>query len=251
MSGKAYLVGAGPGRPDLITVRGLQLLRRADMVLYDHLVARELLDEVPPHAERVFVGKDPERHTVTQEVINELLVDRVRAGLQVVRLKGGDPFVFGRGGEEAIALARAGVPFEVVPGVTSGIAAPASAGIPVTHRGVANSVTFVSGHSPGNVDWQALARSRGTLVIYMAVAGLARIVDALLGAGLLRETPAAAIERGTWESQRIVRASIADLPGEASRAALSSPAILVVGECVALADEIARDALPWTARKVA
>jgi uroporphyrin-III C-methyltransferase len=242
MSGKAYLVGAGPGRPDLITVRGLTLLRQADVVLYDHLIARELLDEIQPHAERMFVGKDPERHTVTQEVINELLVDRVRAGLQVVRLKGGDPFIFGRGGEEALALAHAGLPFEIVPGVSSALAVPAYAGIPVTHRNISTAFAVVAGHeAPGkphsHTDWSALAHVP-TLVILMGTRRAGAICAALVAAGRDPQTPAAAISWGTTDRQQVARAPLAALPEALSNAQLPLPVVLVVGDVAALADEL-------------
>jgi uroporphyrin-III C-methyltransferase len=243
MSGKAYLVGAGPGRPDLITVRGLRLLRQADVVLYDHLIARELLDDIRPQAERIFVGKDPERHTVTQEVINELLVDRVRAGLQVVRLKGGDPFIFGRGGEEALALAHAGLPFEIVPGVSSALAVPAYAGIPITHRHVSTAFAVVTGHEApdkphSHTDWSALARVP-TLVVLMGTRRAAAICTALIEAGRDPQTPAAAISWGTTDGQRVIRAPLAELPGALAAAPLRLPVVIVVGEVAALADELA------------
>jgi uroporphyrin-III C-methyltransferase len=249
--GRVYLVGAGPGDPELLTLKAARCIASADAILLDALVDRRVLSHAKPGARIVDVGKRGGCRSTSQEFIDRLMVRLARRGAVVARVKGGDPFVFGRGGEEAMALARAGVAFEVIPGLTSGIAAPASAGIPVTHRGVANAVTLVSGHSLGNADWQALARLKGTLVIYMAVAHLGRVVDALLAAGRDGATPAAAIERGSWQSQRIVRATLAGLPAEASRASLSSPAILVVGECVGLADQIAPGAvasqLAWVA----
>ena len=164
--GRVYLVGAGPGDPGLLTLRGLECLRRADVVIHDHLVSERLLDEAPDGAERLYVGKQAGRHTLSQDHINALLVDRARAGRSVVRLKGGDPFLFGRGGEEALALADAGIPFEVVPGVTAGVAAPACAGIPVTHRGLASAVAFITGHETSDkgesgLDWNALALWKG------------------------------------------------------------------------------------------
>jgi uroporphyrin-III C-methyltransferase len=249
--GRVYLVGAGPGDPELLTLKAARCIASADAILVDALVDRRVLRHAKPGARIVEVGKRGGCRSTPQEFIDRLMVRLARRGAVVARVKGGDPFVFGRGGEEALTLAKGGVDFEVVPGVTSGIAAPASAGIPVTHRGVANAVTFVSGHSATDVDWQALARVKGTLVIYMAVAQLQRIIDALLAAGMARQTPAAAIERGTWGSQRVVQATVATLAMEASRAALSSPAIVVVGECVALAPAIAPAIAPLSARKVA
>jgi uroporphyrin-III C-methyltransferase len=216
MTGKAYLVGAGPGRPDLITVRGLRLLQRAEVVIYDHLIARELLDEVPAAAELIFAGKDPQRHTLSQEAITRLLVEKVQQGRQVVRLKGGDPFVFGRGGEEALALVRAGLPFEVVPGVTSAVAVPAYAGVPVTHRGIATTFAVVtgheaSGHADHTTDWRALSHLH-TLVIMMGLRRAESICAALLEAGRAPTTPAIAISWGTTDQQQTVRGTIASLP---------------------------------------
>ncbi|MCL4506859.1 MAG: uroporphyrinogen-III C-methyltransferase [Chloroflexi bacterium] len=247
MTGKAYLVGAGPGRPDLITVRGLVLLRLADTVLYDHLVDQALLREAPPSAQVIYVGKQPGRHEMPQDRINELLVDHVRAGRQVVRLKGGDPFVFGRGGEEALALARAGLPFEVVPGVSSAIAAPAYAGVPVTHRHMATAFAVVTGHEdptrqPGDpaccaTDWAALARIP-TLVVLMGVGRLATICATLIAAGRRADTPAAAISWGATIHQQVVRATLATLPGEVEVQGLVPPAVVVIGEVAALADEL-------------
>ena len=197
-----YLVGAGPGDPGLITVRGAELLAGADVVVHDRLSARELLDLAPPHAERIDVGKSPDGPSVPQERINELLVERGRAGQQVVRLKGGDPYVFARGAEEAEALEAAGVDYEVVPGITSAVAVPAYAGIPVTMRYSSTSLTVVTGHedpskSRTDVDWESLARVGGTIVILMGVANLDRITDRLLAGGLPPDTPAAAIRWGT------------------------------------------------------
>lgn len=240
--GKAFLVGAGPGRADLITVRGLQLLHRADVVIYDRLIAQELLDEIRPGAECIFVGKESGRHTLSQEEINGLLVSRVRLGKQVVRLKGGDPFVFGRGGEEAAALAAAGLPFEIVPGVSSAISVPAFAGIPLTHRGVSNTFAVVTGHAqagaPDSADWEALARMP-TLVILMGLERIDAIVERLLAAGRSAETPAAAIGWGTTDRQQVVAAALRDLPGAVAAAALPAPAVIVVGEVAALRDQLA------------
>lgn len=230
-----YLVGAGPGDPGLITVRGRQLLEQADVVVYDRLVSPALLELVPAGAERVDVGKAPGHRPVRQEEINALLVERGREGKTVVRLKGGDPFVLGRGGEEAEALLVAGVPFEVVPGVTSAIAAPAYAGIPVTHRGLATHVTVVTGHEDPTkgrpeVDWGALARAGGTLVILMGAGNLGAITEALIEGGRAPGTPAAAVCWGTLPRQRTVRATL----GTLAAADVSPPAAVVVGEVAAL-----------------
>lgn len=243
MTGKAYLVGAGPGRADLITVRGLEVLRRADVVLHDRLIARELLDEVPPHAEIHFVGKAAGHHVKTQDAINELIVNRVRAGRQVVRLKGGDPFVFGRGGEEALALAETGLPFEVVPGVTSAIAVPAFAGVPVTHRGLSTAFAVVTGHEapdkPGKstTDWHALAQIP-TLVIMMATRRLDKTCRALIEAGKDPDTPAVAISWGTTDRQEVARATLGTLCEVVEGCQLPTPALVVMGEVAALAGDL-------------
>jgi len=241
VSGKAYLVGAGPGRPDLITVRGLRVLRRAEVVMYDRLVAKALVDEAPTAAERIDVGKAPGRHALPQDRINQILVERVRAGRRVVRLKGGDPFVLGRGGEEALALAGAGLPFEVVPGVSSAVAVPAYAGVPVTHRGVAHAFAVVTGHRSNGQegpDWEAVARVP-TLVVLMGMGRLPRICEELLRAGRAPDTPAMAVQHGTAERQRVVRATLATLPIRAQELGLGAPATVVVGEVVGLAQDLA------------
>jgi len=228
-----YLVGAGPGDPELITARGLRLLRACDILVHDRLVAAELVEEAPPEALRV------PRERLTQEEVNELLVAYGRAGLEVVRLKGGDPFVFGRGGEEALALAAAGVPFEVVPGVSALAAVPAAAGIPVTHRGLASQVTVVTGHGcdGGVLDYAALAGAPGTLVFFMALRALATIADGLLAHGKPPSTPAAVIASGTLPEQRAVVAPLADI-AEAARG-LEPPALVVIGEVVSLGGVLA------------
>ncbi len=233
-AGKVYLIGAGPGDPELITVKGLRALRRADVVVYDRLVNEELLDEAPEWAERVYVGKAPGRHTLQQEEINALLVERALDGLTVVRLKGGDPFVFGRGGEEALACAGAGVPWEVVPGISSAIAVPASAGIPVTHRGVAGSFAVVTAHRAEDgeqPDWEALARL-DTLVLLMGIATLRTATAALIAYGRSPATPAAIIERGTLPDERVTIATLGTLAEAAAREGVGSPATIIVGEVV-------------------
>jgi uroporphyrin-III C-methyltransferase len=241
--GKAYLIGAGPGRADLITVRGLNLLRRADVVIYDRLIARELLDEIRADAEEIFVGKESGHHTLPQTQINALIVDRVQQGKQVVRLKGGDAFVFGRGGEEAQALHEAGLPFEIVPGISSALAVPAYAGIPVTHRGLSTAFAVVTGHecadkNKSTTDWDALARIP-TLIVLMGLSNAACIAQNLIDAGLAPTTPAAAISQGTTDAQQSVVTTVAELADAIAAAALPSPAILVIGEVAALADELA------------
>jgi uroporphyrin-III C-methyltransferase len=224
-----HLVGAGPGDPGLITVRGLALVRGCDALVHDRLVSPELVAEAPAHALRI--GRDG----LEQPLVDEVLVELARAGLDVVRLKGGDPFVFGRGGEEVAALAAAGIPVDVVPGVSSLAAVPASAGIPVTHRGVSSTVTVASGSGRGGKppDVAALARAPGTLVLFMALGALPRIAAELIAAGKDPTTPAAAISRGTLPGQRVVLSTLALLP--AAAAALGPPALVVVGEVVSLA----------------
>jgi uroporphyrin-III C-methyltransferase len=237
-AGVVYLVGAGPGDPELITVRGLACLRRADVVVYDRLVSEALLDEAPPEAERIFAGKFPGCHALSQERINAILVERALAGLTVVRLKGGDPFVFGRGGEEVAACAAAGVPCEVVPGVTSAIGVPAAAGIPVTHRGIARSFAVVTGHpvrgSEDELDWEALARM-DTLVVLMGVERLGVVAETLRARGRDGATPAAVIERGTLPGQRVVTGTLADIAARARASGVTAPATVVIGGVVGLA----------------
>jgi uroporphyrinogen III methyltransferase / synthase len=230
-----HLVGAGPGDPGLLTVRALDVLRRADVVVYDRLSQESLLDLAPAGAERIDVGKAPGHVRLAQEDINALLVERGRTGALVVRLKGGDPFVFARGGEEAAALAAAGVPFEVVPGITSAIAVPAYAGIPVTLRHSSTSVTIVTGHEEpgagedGTVDWDAVARVGGTIVVLMGVARIGRIAAALMAGGRSPDTPVAAVQWGTRPEQRTVRATL----GTIGAADLGTPSTIVVGDVAA------------------
>lgn len=246
--GRVSIVGAGPGDPELITVRGLARLRAADVVVHDRLVDPRLVAEAPATAERIFVGKAAGYAALDQRGIERRLIDRARAGCHVVRLKGGDPFVFGRGGEEVAALVAAGIPVEVVPGRTSATAVPTGSGIPVTHRGVASSVTIVTGHdAPGkdgaSVDWEWLAASRGTLVILMGLTHLPNIRDRLIAAGRAPTTPAAAIASGTWRDERVVTAPLADLPDAVAAAQLVAPALLVIGDVVAFRELFAPSAL--------
>ncbi len=240
--GIVHLVGAGPGDPGLLTVRGRELLEAADTVAYDHLVSLAVMDFTHPGAERIFVGKEAGRHTVSQGDLNALLVERARRGECVVRLKGGDPFIFGRGGEEAQALAGAGVPFTIVPGITSAVAAPAYAGIPVTHRALASTVAFVTGHedpakADSSVDWDALAQM-GTIVVLMGVGRLEAVAERLMTAGLSSETPAALIHWGTTTQQRTLVAPLGSVSDRASAGGFRSPAVFVVGEVVRLRDEL-------------
>jgi uroporphyrinogen III methyltransferase / synthase len=237
-----YLVGSGPGDPGLLTVKGLRVLREADAVVYDRLAPESLLRHARPDAQRIYVGKKPGNPSMSQEEINALLVDLGRAGKTVVRLKGGDPYVFGRGGEEALELLTAGLPFEVVPGVTSGIAAPAYAGIPVTHRRVATSVAFITGHEDptkghSDVDWGRVAHGADTLVLYMGIGRLAEISSQLVGAGRDPETPVACVRWGTRSDQETVVGTLSDIAGRVAEANLKPPAITVVGDVVALRDE--------------
>jgi uroporphyrin-III C-methyltransferase len=243
MTGMAYLVGAGPGRADLITVRGLNLLRQAEVVLYDRLIPQELLQEAPATAELIFVGKGPDRHMLPQEEINALLIERVRAGKRVVRLKGGDPFVFGRGGEEVLALAEAGLRFEIVPGVSSALAGPAYAGIPVTQRGVVTAFAVVTGHEDPTkpesaTDWAALAQVP-TLILMMAIKNIEQICGDLIAAGRDPATPTAAISWATTDKQRVLRATLQSLPEQVTRQKLPTPAVIVIGEVAALHDQLA------------
>ena len=246
--GKVYLIGAGPGDPGLLTVKGREALERADVVVYDRLAHPSMLDYAPPSAERVFAGKARGQQELTQDGINALLVEQARAGKRVARLKGGDPFVFGRGGEEALALARAGIPFEVVPGVSSAIAAPAYAGIPVTHRGIATGFTVVSGSEDpskpeSSVRWEELGRSLaahgGTLMTLMGWASIEKILDALQQAGLSPDTPVALVQWGTWNRQRTVTGTLATAAGIGRAAGLTAPVVAVIGEVVKLRDELA------------
>jgi uroporphyrin-III C-methyltransferase/precorrin-2 dehydrogenase/sirohydrochlorin ferrochelatase len=241
--GRVALVGSGPGDPELITVKGRRLLARADVVVADRLVPGLLLDELRHEVELVDASKIPYGPSRTQEEINRIIVDRALAGAFVVRLKGGDPYVFGRGGEEAIACARAGVPVTVVPGVTSSIAAPALAGIPVTHRGVAHEFTVVSGHiAPDNpaslVDWPALARMRGTLVILMGLKNLPTIAATLLKHGRVADTPAAVVQEGTMGSQRVLRSTLGAVADATAAAGIRPPAVVVLGGVVDILHEV-------------
>ncbi len=239
-SGKVYLVGAGPGDPKLLTVRALELLRMAEVVVYDRLVNPVVLEEVPPGASRVFVGKDTGHHPIPQEEINQVLVAQARLGHRVVRLKGGDPFVFGRGGEEARALAEAGIPFEIVPGVSSVVAAPAYAGIPLTYRRVSSSFAVITGHeavkSSPSVDWSGLATAVDTLVVVMGLSNLPHIVAQLLTHGRAPETPIALIRSGTTDEQETVTGTLASICEQAI--GLKPPVLAVIGEVVLLRDEL-------------
>ena len=245
-----YLVGSGPGDPGLFTVKGVRCMEEADAVVYDRLAPEALLKYAKPEAERIYVGKKPGNPTMTQEDINALLIELGGAGKTVVRLKGGDPYIFGRGGEEAFALKRAGLPFEVVPGVTSGVAAPAYAGIPVTHRNVSTSVAFVTGHEDptkgrSDVDWKKLSNGADTLVLYMGVGRLEEISSELIAAGRSPDTPVACVRWGTIPEQQTVTGTLEDFAGRVAEAGLKPPAITVVGDVVALREE----GLDWYERR--
>ncbi len=242
--GTVALVGAGPGDPGLMTVRGLRLLQQAEVVVHDRLGTEALLELVEPGCELVDAGKAPGRHGMSQEQISDALIHHVRRGKRVVRLKGGDPFVFGRGGEEALALAEAGIPCTIVPGVSSAVAVPAAAGIPVTHRGLARTVTFASGHDdPGapaaRARWQALGQVPGTLVLLMAMSNLQAIADALVAGGRAADEPAAAVMWGTTERERHVTASLATLAAACRTEGIGNPAVVVIGPVVAIGDLLA------------
>lgn len=247
--GVVYLVGAGPGDPKLITVRGLEAIQRADVVVYDRLASPRLLRHMKPDAERIFVGKLPDKHMMKQGDINQLLVDLALQGKIVTRLKGGDPSVFGRVGEEAELLADHGIPFEIVPGITSAIAVPAYAGIPVTHRDFTSSFSIVTGHeypnkTYGSVNWDNLSQASGTLIFLMGVANLEYICDQLIKGGKAPSTPVALIRWGTWMEQATLTGDLTDIVDKVKAANFQSPAVIIVGEVVKL-----RDKLAWFEKK--
>ena len=254
--GIVYLIGAGPGDPGLITVKGRDCLRRAEVVVYDYLANPALLAEAPPEAERIYVGKTRGQHHTPQPQINALLVERALRGQIVARLKGGDPYVFGRGGEEAEELVAAGVSFEVVPGISAGFAAAAYAGIPLTHRDFTTSLGLVTGHENptkkvSNLDWQKLATGVGTLVFYMGMTNLALIAEQLMANGRDPQTPVAVIRWGTTPQQQTVTATLADVVEKVAEAGLKPPAVIVVGEVVRLRDKLRWfDQRPLFGRKV-
>jgi uroporphyrinogen III methyltransferase / synthase len=245
-----YLVGSGPGDPGLFTLKGVRCMQEADVVVYDRLAPRALLGYAKPEAEKIYVGKKPGNPTMSQEEITALLVEKGRAGMTVVRLKGGDPYIFGRGGEEALVLKRAALPFEVIPGVTSGVAAPAYAGIPVTHRNVATSVAFATGHEDPtkgsqDVDWEKLANGADTLVLYMGVGRLEEISKGLIAAGRNPDTPVACVRWGTVPEQRTITGTLQDIADRVAEAGLKPPAIIIVGDVVALREK----GLDWYERR--
>jgi len=243
--GKVYLVGAGPGDPDLMTIKGRRLLEEAEVVVYDRLVGDGVLSYVNPMAEKIFVGKEDSYHTLPQEEINRLIADKAKLGNKVVRLKGGDPYIFGRGGEEAQLLYDEGVPFEVIPGVTAASGVAAYAGMPLTDRRHASAVTFVTGHKRiganiEDVNWKALAELDNTLVFYMGVKNLGPITENLLKNGQSGDTPAAVVRCGTMPEQRTVEGTLANICEKVEKSGLKPPALLVIGGVVAL-----RESLGW------
>jgi uroporphyrin-III C-methyltransferase/precorrin-2 dehydrogenase/sirohydrochlorin ferrochelatase len=241
-AGTVYLVGAGPGDPELLTLRAAKLLGEAEVIVHDHLVSEPILELGRPEAQRIYAGKERGEHTLSQTEINALLVRLARGGKRVVRLKGGDPFVFGRGGEEMQALAAAGVAFEVVPGITAACGVAAYTGIPLTHRDYANSCLFVAGHlKHGSIDldWDSLFRPGRTLVVYMGLLGLATLCRELVARGAPETTPAAIAQHGTTPSQRTVVGTLATLPQLALAAQLAPPTLIIIGEVVRLRAELA------------
>ncbi len=246
MTGKVYLVGSGPGDPELLTLKAKRLIESAEVILYDQLPGEAILSMLPQSAERIDVGKYAGNHKLSQWQINEVLVKRAKEGKIVVRLKGGDPYLFGRGGEEAQALAREGIEVEVVPGITSAIAVPAYAGIPVTHRDYASMVTFITGHEDPTkedtaLDWELLSRFEGTIVVLMGVSMLERNVKELIRHGKSIDTPVAVIERGTRPDQRVTVGTLADIVGLCKQRKVRAPAITVIGNVVKLRAELGRN----------
>ncbi len=238
--GKVFLVGAGPGDPELITLKGKRCLETSDVILFDELANHELLEFASSDTELIYVGKKPGKHCADQREIEALLIRHARQGKTVVRLKGGDPFVFGRGGEEALALRAAGIPFEIVPGISSALAAPAYAGIPVTHRSCASSFAVVTGHkaSGDEVKWGDLARSADTLVILMGLHNLDAIMNKLIAGGCEPERPVALIQSGTSKEQRVLGGTVATIGALAANASFRSPALIVVGEVVRMREQL-------------
>ena len=241
-NGFVSLVGAGPGDAELMTVKAVRLLQEADVVVYDRLVSKEILDLIPAGISRVSVGKEVGKHCVPQDQINETIVNLAKSGRKIVRLKGGDPYMFGRGGEEVLALIKHHIAFEVVPGVTAASGCSAYSGIPLTHRGMSRSVRFITGHfkndEPLEINWQRVADPDCTLVIYMGLGNLSHICDALIDAGLSASTPAAAIENGTTKQQQRVLSQLDQLQDAVNQSGLQAPVMIIIGEVVSLAEEL-------------
>ena len=240
--GRVYLVGAGPGDPELLTLRAVRLLQQAQVVVYDHLVSSAVLEFVSPKAQRIYAGKRRNEHTLRQEEINTLLISLATQGKQVVRLKGGDPFIFGRGGEELQALAARGIDFEVVPGVTAASGVASYAGIPLTHRDYAQSCIFVTGHlknGTADLDWPSLVRLNQTVVIYMGLGGLPEICRQMMAHGAAPNLPIAVVQDGSIASQKVVTGTLIDMPDRVARAGLKSPCLTIIGNVVKLHDELA------------
>jgi len=249
MSGKVYLVGSGPGGEGLLTMRARAVIDAADVILFDQLPGDEVLASLPARAEKIDCGKYGGKHTLEQDQIEALIIDRAHKGMNVVRLKGGDPFLFGRGGEELETVRGAGIAVEMVPGVSSALAVPASVGIPLTHRKYASQVTILTGNEdptkPGPaLDWELLAKSRGTIVILMGVANLGKIADALIRNGKAAETPVAIIERGLRTDRRVTVGSLGSITGDAAKKGVKPPAVIVIGDVVKLYNPAAPDLIP-------
>ena len=242
-SGKVYLVGAGPGDPQLLTIKAVKALKEADVVIYDRLVGEEILCLAPESAEMIYVGKRTGKHEVPQDKITELIIEKAQGGGKIVRLKGGDPFIFGRGGEEAEALVEKGIEFEVVPGVSSAVVAPAYAGIPLTHRDYAASVAIVTGHRAGDaekpINWVKIAKAVDTLVILMGVESLDGIVGKLLKGGISADKPVAMVESGTYPKQRTLIATLGTIIKEAEAKQIKPPSVIVIGEVATLGRKLA------------
>lgn len=241
-TGRVYLVGAGPGDPELLTLRAVRLLRQADVIVYDNLVSSGVLEFISPSAERIYAGKRRNEHTLRQEEINALLVKLARQGKQVVRLKGGDPFIFGRGGEELQMLASQGVSFEVVPGVTAASGVSSYAGIPLTHRNYAQSCLFVTGHlkdGSADLDWPSLVRLHQTVVIYMGLGGLPEICKQMIQHGAAPDLPIAVVQDGSLATQKVVTGTLANMPARVRQAGLKSPCLTIIGDVVKLHDSLA------------
>ena len=239
--GKVWLIGAGPGDPELLTVKAARLIAQADALVFDHLVGNGIMDLARPDARRIYAGKEASKHTLPQNSINQLLVDLAQEGLSVVRLKGGDPFIFGRGGEELETLVASGIPFEVIPGVTAAAGCAAYSGFPLTHRDHAQAVTFVTGHLKDgtvNLDWSALARPKQTVVFYMGIGAAADICRQMINHGLPSMTPAAVVRNGTLPDQQTVLATLGTLPQRILESGIKPPALIVVGSVVGLHEKL-------------